>query len=110
MTILDTPVTTTDALGIEQSTHESDSTIQLHGTVVFTHNRNRAYERYSFYLDPDTKGSHTFEIMFVKDNDEELFERGKAVPKSSIVTAGVGVILMAGGARMYRARELTLEE
>jgi hypothetical protein len=110
MTILATPVTTTDALGVERTTHESDSTIQLHGTVVLTHNRNRAFERYSFYLDLDTKGSHVFEIRFVKDNDEELFERGKAVPKGSIVTVGVGVILMADGARMYRARELILEE
>jgi len=110
MTVLATPVTTTDALGIERSTHESDSTIELHGTVVLTHNRHRAYERYSFYLDLDSKGSHIFEIMFLKENDEALFERGKAVPQGSIVTVGVGVILMADGARMYRARELSLEE
>jgi len=110
MTILATPVTTTDALGIERSAHESASTIQLHGTVVLTHNRHRAYERYAFYLDLDTKGSHVLEIRFVKSQDEELFERGKAVPQGSIVTVGVGVILMVDGSRIYRARELTFEE
>jgi hypothetical protein len=109
MTILDAPVTTTEELGIERSIHESDSTIQLHGTVVLTHNRNRAFERHTIYLDLDTKGTHIFEIMFEKAEDHALFERAKAVSKGSVVTVGVGVIWMSDGARTYRARNLTLD-
>jgi hypothetical protein len=109
MTILDTPVTTTEELGIERSTYESDSTIQLHGTVVHTHNRHRAIDRYAIYLDLDTKGTHVFEIMFEKADDHELFERAKAVSKGSVVTVGVGVIVMSDGVRMYRARNLSLD-
>ena len=110
MTILDTPVTTTEALGIEHATRESDSTIQLHGRVALTHNRHRAFERYSIYLDLDAKGTHIFQIMFIKSDDHELFEHAKTVSKGSTVTVGVGVMLMSDGARLYRARNLTLDD
>jgi hypothetical protein len=110
MTILDTPITTVEELGIEHSIRESDSTIQLHGTVVLTSNRHRAFERYSIYLDLDSKGTHVFEILFAKADGHELFDRAKTVSKGSTATVGVGVMLMSDGTRLYRARDLTLDE
>ena len=110
MTMQETAVATAGVSGVVHSIHESDSTIEFNGTVVYTHNRHRAIEQYSFYLDLDTKGSRVFEIMLAKDDDEDLFERGKAVSKGSIVTVGVGVILMSDDSRLYRARYLALEE
>ena len=109
MTISTGQVHTVDELEVTHPTHESESTVHFHGKVVLTHNRHRAFERYSLYLDLDTKGSQVLEIMFLKEDDAELFERAKAVSKGDVATVGVGVILMSDGARMYRARDLIIE-
>jgi hypothetical protein len=110
MTITAARTQAVDVLEVTHATHESESTVHFQGKVVLTRNRHRAFERYSLYLELDTKGSHVLEIMFIKEDDAELFERAKAVMKGSTATVGVGVILVPDGTRMYRARNLIIED